>query len=336
MGGWRVAWYIGASGIAMQQQEQTLDTVGRGPGAQACHVGGAVLNAAVACARLGQPTAYLTQVSSDLFGAQILAYLQANGVDIRHVLVDEAPSTLAFVERTPTTNRYAFYRTGAADTRWAPAALPTLPESCRFLHFGSISLLHEPAASRITDLMAAHHGRQVTLFDPNLRPSLLDGAAGLARYRARCERWLALTDLLKLSDEDAALLAPGVSLDEAAAGWLAQGPAAVVLTRGAEGATLYRPGHAPMAVTAPSVTVADTIGAGDTFAAGLSVALLERGVAHAAQLRTLGDADWAAVLRFAATAAALNCTREGCDPPSRDAVRAALAGLADPPTAGAR
>ena len=103
--------------------EALIDFTGTGPLAFQGHVGGAVLNAAVACARLGQPTAYLTQVSSDLFGAQILAYLQANGVDTRHVLVDEAPSTLAFVERTPTTNRYAFYRTGAADTRWAPAAL---------------------------------------------------------------------------------------------------------------------------------------------------------------------------------------------------------------------
>ena len=210
----------------------------------------------------------------------------------------------------------------SVDGTWAPAELPVLPDGCRVLHFGSISLLQEPAASRITDLVAANTGRVLTVFDPNVRPSLI---ADLAAYRERFTRWLALTHLLKLSDEDAALLAPGIALDQAAAAWLRAGPRAVVITLGASGAVLYRRGRAGVTVAAPRVVVADTIGAGDTFTAGLSSALLDGGVHTSRQLDELPDAAWRQVMRFAATAAALNCTREGADPPTLAELQQALA-----------
>jgi fructokinase len=301
--------------------EALIDFTSTGPLAFQGHEGGGILNTAVACARLGQPTAFITQLSLDLFGEQLLRYLQANGVDTRHVQRCAASSTLAFVERTPTTNRYAFYMRETADVLWAPATLPELPDSCRFLAYGSISLLQDPAGSRITDLVEASHGQRMVVFDPNMRPSLLADADD---YRRRFARWLRATSLLKLSDEDAALLSPGLGLGDAAARYLQGGPQAVVITRGGDGATLYRRGHAPMAVRPPPVTVADTIGAGDTFTAGLMVSLLEHGVEQPAQLAALGDDAWAAVLRFAAIAAALNCNREGANPPTRDELGAAL------------
>jgi fructokinase len=301
--------------------EALIDLASTGPLAFQGHEGGGPLNTALACVRLGHPTGYITQLSTDLFGDQLLRHMLANGIDTRFVGRSDAPSTLAFVERTPQTNRYAFYTRGSADGTWAPPELPVLPDECRVLHFGSISLLQEPAASRITDLVAANADRVLTVFDPNVRPSLI---ADLAAYRARFTQWLGLTHLLKLSDEDAALLAPGVALDQAAAGWLHAGPQAVVITFGASGAVLYRRGRAPVTVAAPRVVVADTIGAGDTFTAGLSSALLDEGSASSAQLDALSDAQWREVMRFAATAAALNCTREGADPPTLDELKRAL------------
>ena len=98
----------------------------------------------------------------------------------------------------------------------------------------------------------------------------------------------------------------------------------MVVTRGAEGASLFCPNQPRMDVRTPAMQVADTIGAGDTFAAGLSVALLEQRVEHAAQFGALDENQWRAVLRFAATAAALNCTREGADPPWRKELDEAL------------
>ncbi len=301
--------------------ESLIDFTAAGELAFQGHVGGAPTNSAVACARLGVPTGFVTQLSTDLFGERLLGYLQANGIDTRFILRSDAPSTLAFVERTPTSNRYAFYTQGTADTRWAPAELPALPADCRWLQFGSISLLQEPAASRITQFVEAQRGRRLVLFDPNARPSLIPD---LAAWRQRCTRWLAAADLVKMSDEDAQLLAPDRPLDEVAADCLRHGPKAVVITRGGEGATLFRPGAEPLALRSPPIRVADTIGAGDTFAAGLLVALLERGVDTAEALATLPADGWLAVLRFAGAAAALNCTREGANPPQRAEVDALL------------
>lgn len=160
------------------------------------------------------------------------------------------------------------------------------------------------------------------VFDPNVRPSLIPD---MAAYRVRVMDWLAMADLVKLSDEDAELLAPGRPVDALAAECLQAGAHAVIVTRGGAGATLWRTGHEPLTVAAPRVQVVDTIGAGDTFTAGLSVALLAQGVDHPAQLGQLADETWREVMGFAATAAALNCTREGADPPTLEAVRAALA-----------
>ncbi|WP_198083583.1 carbohydrate kinase [Variovorax sp. E3] len=286
------------------------------------HEGGSPLNTAVACARLGQPTGFLTQLSSDLFGERLMGFLERNGVDTSLILRSNAPSTLAFVERTPQTNRYAFYTRGSADATWAPEPLPQLPADCRFLHFGSISLLQDPAATRIADLVAANRVRCVIVFDPNVRPSLI---ADMAAYRSRVTSWFAMADLVKLSDEDAELLAPGQPVDALAADCLKAGARAVIVTRGGDGATLWRTGHAPLTVAAPRITVVDTIGAGDTFTAGLSVSLLAHGVEQPAQLGALSDEAWREVMAFAATAAALNCTREGADPPTLAAVHAALA-----------
>ena len=302
--------------------ESLIDFTATGGLAFQGHEGGALTNSAIAAARMGQPTGFITQLSTDLFGERLLAYMRANGIDTRFVLRSAAPTTLALVERTAASNRYAFYMRGTADTLWAPDTLPPLPDSCRYLHFGSIALLQEPAASRIADLVEAQRSRRIIVFDPNVRTSLIADAPA---YRRRCGRWLRACDLLKLSDEDAAFLSPGIDFAEAAASYLAQGPRAVVVTRGAEGATLYRCGSAPIHVKPAPVTVVDTIGAGDTFGAGLSVGLLEQGVEQPSQLAAVSDAQWRAVLRFATTAAALNCTREGADPPRRAELDAALA-----------
>ena len=285
--------------------------------------GGAPANIAIAAARLGVPAGFISQLSNDLFGQRLWAHLQRNGVDLRFVTRSDAPSTLAFVERTPTTNAYAFYTNGTADTQWSPAQLPQLPERCQFLQFGSIALLHEPAASRIIDLVMAERARgRIVLFDPNVRPSLI---ADLNDYRKRFGEWVRHADLLKLSDEDTSLIAPDKSAADFADELLARGLRAVVVTRGAQGASLFRRDAARIDVRAPAKPVVDTIGAGDTFAAGLAVALLEQGVQHAGQLAELAPAVWQDVLRFAAMAAALNCTRPGADPPQRAELDQALA-----------
>lgn len=292
--------------------EALIDFTSTGPMAFQGHPGGSLLNQAVACARLGQPTGLVAQLSTDMFGDFLLQVLRENGIDTRFVLRSAAPSAVGFVEHTPASNRYVFLRTGSADAGWNPTPLPEFPAETQVLHFGSISLLQEPAASATVALMEAVARRRLVVLDPNVRASLIPD---MESYRTRFTRWLGSTDLLKLSDEDVEALAPGTQPGEAAERWLRAGPRAVVVTYGSSGATLHRAGKAPLSVSAPAVAVVDTVGAGDTFSAGLSTALLERGVGNATDLAALPEERWLEALRFAAAAAALNCMRAGCNPP---------------------
>jgi len=294
--------------------EALIDFTSTGPLAFQGHAGGSPLNTAVACARLGAPTGYLTQLSQDLFGEALLRHLQENGVDTGLVLRSEAHTTLAFVEHAPGTNRYVFLREGTSDVGWSPRPLPKLPLETAFLHFGSISLLAEPAATAITELVLASAGKRIVVFDPNVRTSLIPD---LAAYRARFARWVAATDLLKVSDEDVEALAPGVPPGQAAEGWLKAGPAAVVVTYGASGAILHRAGKKPVSVSAPPVAVVDTIGAGDTFHAAFLVRLFETKAIKRDRLPQLAESEIGAALEFAAAAAAITCSRPGADPPWR-------------------
>lgn len=286
------------------------------------YFGGSPLNTAVAVARLGQSAGYVTQLSTDLFGVRLRRHLEENGVDTHLVLSHPAPTTLAFVERDGDVNRYQFLAGGSADSLYAPVPLPTLPKETAFLHFGSVSLLAEPAATSITQLVERHCDRVTVVFDPNVRSTLIPDSDA---YRRRFAEWIHCTHLLKLSEDDAAYLAGSADVDEAIAQWLDAGPLAVVVTSGASGARLYRRNAEPLVVPAFRVRVADTIGAGDTLTAATIVALLERGVLRPPGLAELPTDDWRQILEFAAAAAAVNCTRHGANPPTRQEVSKLLA-----------
>ncbi|UCH25395.1 MAG: carbohydrate kinase [Trueperaceae bacterium] len=274
------------------------------------YVGGSPLNVAVAASRLGGEVGFAAQVSTDMFGDDIVAFMHENGVDTAFVERSDAPSTLAFVSEIGGDAHFSFMANGAADTLYDPRPRPVFPEPS-YLQFGSISLLADPTATAITETVAAHKGRTTIVFDPNVRPALISDRG---TYLEKLERWLALADIVKISAQDLSWLAPGMDVEELVSGWLERGPQAVIVTRGAEGASLLRQGRPIVTVPAPCVAVVDTVGAGDTFTGALMVALLERG---GGSMTGLSDEDAREVLRFAAAAAALNCRRAGADPPNR-------------------
>lgn len=145
-----------------------------------------------------------------------------------------------------------------------------------------------------------------TALDPNIRAGLIADAYA---YRARFRSWLPSVSLLKLSAEDAEWL--GGSPRE----WLAAGPAAVVVTRGGDGLTAYTRDGAEYAVPGERVDVVDTIGAGDTVNAALLHGLSERDALSGEGVAALGAEGWESLLRFAARAAAVTCSRAGAEPP---------------------
>ncbi|MFF0065067.1 carbohydrate kinase [Streptomyces sp. NPDC005279] len=285
--------------------ESLIDLVPQG-GGEALPVllprlGGGPYNMAVALGRLGAPVTFCSRVSTDGFGEALLAGLHAAGVGTSLVQRGPEPTTLAVAAiGTDGSAGYGFYVQGTADRLFE---LPgPLPDSVRALALGTCSLVLEPGATAYEALLRREAGRGVfTLLDPNIRAGLIPDADA---YRARFAGWLPYVSLLKLSEDDAEWL-----------GGVPEGPAVVVLTRGAAGLTVRTRGGLEVSVPATPVPVADTIGAGDTVNAALLHSLAGRNALSADASAALDADGWREVLWFASRAAAITCSRTGAEPP---------------------
>ncbi|GAA4816920.1 carbohydrate kinase [Streptomyces ziwulingensis] len=294
--------------------EALIDLVPRAPGALAAltpALGGGPYNTAVALGRLGSPAAFCSRVSQDAFGEALLECLRETGVDVGAVQRGTEPTTLAVASLgADGSAAYTFYVEGTADRLFtAPEALPS---GTRAVSFGTCSLVLEPGASAYEELMRDAAARGLfTALDPNIRAGLI---ADPDAYRARFRGWLPSVSLLKLSEEDAEWL--GGTPRE----WLAAGPAAVVVTRGGAGLSVFTRDGGEYAVPGERVDVVDTIGAGDTVNAALLHGLAARDALDEKAVTALGREGWTELLRFAARAAAVTCSRAGAEPPWADEV----------------
>ena len=276
-------------------------------------IGGSPLNVAIGLARLAQPVAFFGAVADGFLGDRLMQALADEGVSTACTVRIDAPTTLSLVgldaRGVPS---YAFYGEGAADRRLPLAALDLVP-SAQAHHFGSYAMVVEPVAKAQRALVEREWQRSVIAYDPNIR---LNVEPDIQRWRDTLQWMLPRTALLKVSDEDLGLLYPGRSAEELAREWLDSGVALVVVTRGGEGAWAWTATQQVAAAPVP-VAVVDTVGAGDTFQAALLTALAERGLLSHAALASLGRSELVAVLRFAAQAAAITCSRRGADLPRR-------------------
>jgi fructokinase len=224
----------------------------------------------------------------------------------------DRPTTLAFVTLRDGQASYAFYDENTAGRMITAADLPALPEGVTALFFGGISLMVEPAGAAYQALMEreAASGR-VMMIDPNIRPSFI---ADEAAYRLRLARMIALSDIVKISDEDLQWLEGAGDLAAGATRILAQGPQVVFVTEGARGAHAFTARDAVF-LPAKKVTVADTVGAGDTFNAGVLAALHRAGLLTGPGLRGIGAEPLRAALDLGIRAAAVTVARPGANPP---------------------
>jgi fructokinase len=287
-----------------------------GAPAFSAHVGGSPLNVAIALGRLGTECAFLGAISTDAFGARIVQALANSGVDLSLVTRVDRPTPLALVTMNRGDARYTFYDSGTATRGMTPGELKALPASATFLHFGSIALAAEPAASALIACASAARAGRIVCVDPNVRPAF---APDQARYRRNLEQAVDLADILKLSRADLAWLRPDVAPEDFAREQLTRGALLVVVTRGAAGAAAFAP-TARGDVAGVGVPVRDTVGAGDAFTAGLLARLHETGVGTRAGLETMDGRRLMDALGFANRVGALACTRAGADPPRRDEV----------------
>ena len=287
-----------------------------GDQAFAPHVGGAVFNTAVALGRLGVPTGFFSGISTDMFGIMLERALRDAGVDLSSVLFSDRPTTLAFVGLEGGDASYLFYDENSAGRMIEPSDLPPVPAAVTAMHFSCISLVAEPCGTAYEALAAREAPRRVVMLDPNLRPGFI---ADRVRHEARLRRMIALADIVKLSEEDLAWFGEAGSLDDIAMRWLSAGPKLIVVTRGSRGATGWCAAGSA-SVAAHRVEMVDTVGAGDTFNAGLLAHLEGEGLLHKDSLAALSCDQLAAALGFAARAAAVTVSRPGADPPWRHEV----------------
>ncbi|ANZ36552.1 sugar kinase [Lentzea guizhouensis] len=286
-------------------------------------LGGGPYNVAVALGRLGVPAAFLSRISTDHFGEQLVKRLRAS--DVETGLVQRGPenTTLAVVGLAEDGSaRYAFYVEGTAD-RLVEDPGP-LAEGTEAVSFGTLSLVLEPGASVYEKVLRRESKRLLTALDPNIRAGLIDDPGA---YRERFASWLPDVGLLKLSVEDARWLADAEDGDviEIARTWISQGPAAVVLTKGGDGLSVIT---ATDQVDVPpvKVDVVDTIGAGDTVQGALLAWLRDHDALDVAKVRALSREEWTAALTYAGAAAAITCSRAGAEPPFASELTAALGG----------
>jgi fructokinase len=295
--------------IDMLPRQSTL-----GEACFAPYAGGAVFNTAIALGRLGAPSAFFSGISTDMLGEILADTLTASKVDTRYCARSTKPTTVAFVKLVDGQATYAFYDENTAGLLLTQDQLPHLPAAVSTLFFGGISLVNDPAATTYEALQIREAPARVTMIDPNIRLGFIAGKEG--PYRARIERMIARADIVKLSDEDLHWLSGGGDVAQLARAILAQGPKLVFITEGAAGARAVTATQNRF-VAAQKVTVADTVGAGDTFNAGALCALHEAGALSKARLSALTDAELDSALTLGTRAAAITVSRAGANPPWR-------------------
>lgn len=289
----------------------------RAPGAaDRVHAGGSPANVAYGLARLGRSTTLLTQLGQDANGRLIGDHLASAGVRVRTDR-SSAPTPSAAV-----TLDDAGRATYTFEITWSLA--PVTPEQPpQHVHTGSIAAVMEPGATTVLAAVESLRAGATVSYDPNVRPELMGDHAEAVRKAEHC---VALSDVVKASDEDLAWLYPGETPEKAAERWLRSGPAVVLVTRGAGGALAVLPG-ATVRVEAVPVRVVDTVGAGDAFMSGTLHALAAHGMLGErgrARLRSLDTETLGDVLRHAVASAAVTVARAGALPPDEEELVEAL------------
>ena len=287
--------------------EVLIDLIPGADGVRAGHVGGGPANTAKALARLGQDVQFIAGISTDEDGVAARKELLEDEVKLDLALTSDKPTCLAIISLD--SNGGASYEFKIAGTATFDFSLDWLPDPARYkpnvLHIGTLATVIAPGADVLYDWALRVAEFAPIVFDPNIRPAVL---ADRDLYEAAVEKWAAISSVIKLSDDDLAWLYPGQNYADVAARWINDGAALVVVTRGAQGIIGFT-SEGSVELEGAKVTVADTVGAGDTVGAIIVEAMIEKGI-----LALTGEV-LKATLHRAAVAAGITCSRKGAQPP---------------------
>ena len=270
-------------------------------------VGGGPANTAKALARLGLQVDFIDGISTDAYGVTARKELERDGVGLTLALDSDKPTCTATVTLDSAGSAsYEFLIAGTATFDFNDSWLPD-PEGLKpsVLHIGTLATIVEPASTTLHNWAIKCAEFAPIVFDPNVRSSVVGDRE---KYRSAVEKWVGISSVIKLSDDDISWLYPDESTDEVAKRWIAGGASLVVVTRGAHGIIGYTE-HGYEEVDGAKVAVVDTVGAGDTVGAILVEGIMKHSVIGL-QGQVLN-----AVLHRAAIAAGITVSRAGAQPP---------------------
>ncbi len=287
--------------------EVLIDLISDGSGERVPHVGGGPANTAKALARLGHDVYFIDGISSDQYGQKARQELLDDDVKLDLALNSDKPTCLAIVSLNESGGAsYEFEIDGTATFDFSAS---WLPDPSRYkpnvLHIGTLVTVIQPGADVLYDWAMQVAEFAPIVFDPNVRSVVMNDRD---KYLAAVERWVAISSVVKVSDDDMAWLYPGQQYADVAKRWISDGAALVVVTRGAEGLVGFTT-DGVVEVPGVKVDVADTVGAGDTVGAIVVEAMIEKGI-----LNLTGDT-LKTVLHRAGIAAGVTCSRKGAQPP---------------------
>lgn len=272
--------------------------------------GGSPANVALTLGRLGRPVALATWIGLDERGRLIDFHMYDSSVHVTGASrgASHTSTALARLDESGAAS-YTF------DLEWAPAPPITVPPTAQIIEAGSISAIIEPGASAVLDALTRGREHALVCFDPNARPSIMgEPEAALASL----ERFIALADVVKVSDEDIEWLTGGAPIDEVVERWLGMGPALVVVTCGKHGSLAVTSSGLRVTKTPGDVAVVDTVGAGDSFMGGIIDAMWGMGLRGAdarEALRALSEEQVRAIIDRASAVSDVTVSRKGANPP---------------------
>jgi fructokinase len=261
--------------------------------------GGSPFNVAVGLARLDIATELFTVVGDDSRGGLLLSVLAGEGIAVTRGTTSSTTAVAAATVDAAGRATYSF------DLAWDPRFTDSWPE-LEALHFGSLGAVVTPGAAEVRAIVDRYRGSSLISYDPNWRDGVTD-----TDPRTVVEGNAAHADVVKLSADDAAAIYPGAELETVARTLLALGPALVIITKGAEGASAWTHQAEKHCAVAP-VEVVDTVGAGDAF---MATVLSELGTMNRDRVASLNKRELELVLEFASFVAGKCCGRAGADPP---------------------
>ena len=263
--------------------------------------GGSPANVALTLGRLGRPVALATWFGADTCGSLIDFHMNDSGVYITPASRGASHTSTALARLDE--NGAASY---TFDLEWAPAAPIEVPSTAQII---------EPGASAVLDALARGREHALVFFDPNARPSIMGEPSDAL---ASLERFIALADVVKVSDEDIEWLTGGAPVNEVVDRWLGMGPSLVVVTRGKHGSDVTTAAGVRFTKTPGDVEVVDTVGAGDSFMGGMIDAMWGmdlRGANAREALRSLPEEQVRAIIDRASAVSDVTVSRTGANPP---------------------